>query len=193
MSKMTNLKKGVVGVCAATMLTGLCAGSAFGAVNAGAPGSFDAAGEGQTKVQATIDGTQVTATVPTTLPVVVVADGKFETALDAKVSNISNYNLHVKSIAVQPASGINLKASDYTLASGDTNIVKLSIKSATAGASDVDLGADAIAITSSQWNVAAKSDLGFTYSGSMQNVSEISTLPIDLLTVKWTIAVGNGA
>lgn len=33
MSKMSNLKKGVVGVCAATMLTGLCAVPAFAADN----------------------------------------------------------------------------------------------------------------------------------------------------------------
>ena len=35
MSKMTNLKKGVVGVCAATMLAGMCAVPAFANVASG--------------------------------------------------------------------------------------------------------------------------------------------------------------
>lgn len=193
--KKSNLKKGLVGICAATMLTGLCAAPAFAAVNAGAQGTaFDAAtGEGQTKVQATIDDTQVTATVPTTLPVVVGVGGAFTTATDAVITNTSNYNLHIASIEATPASGITLKASGDTVAAGDANAVKLSIKSAATGATDVDMGASPISLTAGQWDVDANDTLGFTYSGSMENISAISTLPIDLLTMKWTIAVGNGA
>ena len=106
MSKMTNLKKGVVGVCAATMLAGMCAVPAFANVASGETstegGGLGTEGTAQSQVSLSkADVTaQISATVPTTLPVAV-SDAGFTPPTGATITNTSpNYGIVVKSVGV---------------------------------------------------------------------------------------------
>ena len=73
MSKLTNLKKGIVGVCAATMLTGLCAAPAFAVTDKTIQGSNNTAATGTSSVDVTAT-INISATVPTTLPISITND-----------------------------------------------------------------------------------------------------------------------
>lgn len=64
MSKMTNLKKGVVGVCAATMLAGMCAVPAF-AADGDATIKGDTATEASSAVSIDASEIQISVNVPT--------------------------------------------------------------------------------------------------------------------------------
>ena len=80
MSKMTNLKRGVVGVCAATMLAGMCAVPAFAVVPDVTPGSNETVASGsaaaaKTEISAKTDAAQISATVPTAVVASVDAAG----------------------------------------------------------------------------------------------------------------------
>lgn len=187
------VKRGLVGVCAATMLAGMCAVPAFALTGADVQGGgFNAenGSKGTSTVTANVDNAQVTATVPSGLPVVIGAEGVFDTATDAKIVNTSVYNLHVSGVSATGMNGTILKASDYTLVDGDKDIAKMSITPT--GGTAFDLGGTA-PFSAAGWNVAAGDDLPFTYSGSMTNMSKISTLPLEILTVTWTIGIGDAS
>lgn len=188
------IKRGIVGMAAATLLTGVVAAPAFAAgSDASGQGSpFNAAGSGTSKVEATIDDAQVTATVPTSLPVVIGADGAFSTADNAAIHNTSVFNIHVSSITASPSSGMSLKALDYAALPGDKDVVGMTVTSGATGGTAFDLAAGSFDSVKTQWAVDANGTLAFKYAGKMQNISKISTLPMELLTVTWTIAPGDG-
>lgn len=82
-SRFNYIKRGLVGVCAATMLTGLCAGTAFGAT--GDPM------ETPVKIAGDAGGFQISATIPAAIPVAFNESGAFISPDNAKFINNSDH------------------------------------------------------------------------------------------------------
>ena len=104
MSKMTNLKKGVVGVCAATMLAGMCAVPAFAVVPDVTPGSNETVASGsaaaaKTEISAKTDAAQISATVPTAVVASVDAADKLYLAIGGKHLTASGNGDAIASLA----------------------------------------------------------------------------------------------
>lgn len=185
--RISNLKKGVVGVCAATMLAGMCAVPAFAAVTPTEPGtwdSVDASNTGKTIVNAEVDA-QVQVTVPTSFTAAVDADGAFQLPNNVALKNTSTLaKAHVTAVAVTEGDG-KLIASDATAT--DPNSVKMTVNA-------LDLSKASAFATGSSWEIekasssSAPSTLPLTFSGSIVNPS--STGAIHLFDITWTVAFG---
>lgn len=160
MSKMSNLKKGVVGVCAATMLTGLCAVPAFAAseppaVEQGTPGTIASGGTAETAVKAQAKTAQISATVPTTVTASVDATGAL-TFPEENVFAISATNdswpIKVSDLEVKVADGYTLletpaAAKDISLSIGDTALKATGNDVAIANLKQASKGSDPIGIS----------------------------------------------
>lgn len=150
MSKLTNLKKGVVGVCAAAMLTGLCAVPAFAAeatnetpTQGGGLGT-DGVAQSQVSLSAADVTAQISATVPTTLPVAV-SDSGFTPPTGAAITNTSpNYGIVVKSVGVTKDNS-NLTLVDHTKASLAANEMWMTVAVGNDTTNVIDLGAATVA------------------------------------------------
>lgn len=113
-SRFNYIKRGLVGVCAATMLTGLCAGAAFAAVPSipadtsdttpGAHGLADATAKSTVGLDASSVELQISATVPQTIPLGIGADGGLVTPADkVTVKNTSIVPLKISGITASKA------------------------------------------------------------------------------------------
>ena len=116
MSKLTNLKKGIVGVCAATMLTGLCAAPAFAVTDKTIQGPNNTAATGTSSVDVTAT-INISATVPTTLPISITNDtitgpGDFSIGNTTKGFDVALTDVKVT----------NKTDNNFTLASSDTTL-----------------------------------------------------------------------
>ncbi len=132
--KISNLKKGVVGVCAATMLAGMCAVPAFAADNeSDISGSNNTAATGSSsvKVEATLN---ISATVPTSLPVTITND---------TITAPSNFNVSNKTKGF----GVEVTGVQVT-GKTDTNF--------SIAATDTALGENALYMTISQAGDSSK-------------------------------------
>ena len=107
MSKLTNLKKGIVGVCAATMLTGLCAAPAFAVTDKTIQGSNNTAATGTSSVDVTAT-INISATVPTTIT----GPGDFSIGNTTKGFDVALTDVKVT----------NKTDNNFTLASSDTTL-----------------------------------------------------------------------
>lgn len=188
MSKMTNLKKGVVGVCAATMLAGMCAVPAFAAA-----GDVDVDGNGTTTVKATVD-TQLSVTVPTELTASVESDGTLTYANNAALLNKSQLApVHVSAVSVTDKEGVLVAKTAFDAASGN-NQAWTEVTPNGKAASVLDLKGSFVA--SSDWNIAAATGstdddagkLPVTFAGKMKNPS--ATGEINIYDIVWTVEFG---
>ncbi|WP_080803441.1 hypothetical protein [Arabiibacter massiliensis] len=188
MKKIECVKRGIVGVCAATLLTGLCAGSAFAAASSTEPAQWDAvnaSNQGKTEVSADVDA-QVQATVPISFTAAVNADGSFTLPNNIELRNASTLaKAHVSAISVTEVSG-KLIASGATAA--DPNSVKMTVNS-------FDLStASSFAATAAGWEIPAATNastpgtLPLTFAGTIANPSQ--TGAIHLFDITWTVAFG---
>lgn len=101
-SRFNYIKRGLVGVCAATMLTGLCAGAAFGA---------SAEQTSSTVVNVTTPVLQISTNVPTSSAVTLKADGSLDQAGAMSFSATDNpYKLVVKSVKAEAANSFKINA-----------------------------------------------------------------------------------
>lgn len=188
MSKMSNLKKGVVGVCAATMLTGLCAVPAFADNAADATnGGVLAGGQGTTAVSIQSQNDQISATVPSSVKMVVGTDKQFIAPTTAEIENTGALTpVSVKSVKATVGNGAAL-VSDLTGASdANTAILKLSKGNSFEESSAIDLstatGADGASLN---WSVDPSAKVGVQFSGEVNKLSSLE--PIELVTLVWTI------
>lgn len=190
-SRFNYIKRGLVGVCAATMLTGLCAGSAFGT-----DGNVDASGNGTTAVTATIS-TQLSATVPTTLTATVNDDGSLQYASNAVIQNKSQLSpIHVTGIAANDKNG-KLVAESAFAAAADNNVAWTSVTPGGVTAAKTDL--KSTFTTSASWNVpiATGTDasnygtLTLSFDGKMKNPG--TTGDINIYDIVWTLGFGASA
>ena len=194
--KISNLKKGVVGVCAATMLTGLCAAPAFAADGVVSPSdkTEGAATSSVTVLGTDVSGVQLSATVPTSIPLAVdVTNGTVSSSnTELKVINTgSTFGLNVKSVKVTDG-GKAFIANEATPAAGKLNI-KVSTTADDASASIVTTAGTDL----SGWTVAkaANSEKQFYVSGVVTpNIAMIDALQgydvaTAIATMTWTVAL----
>ena len=202
MSKMTNLKKGVVGVCAATMLAGMCAVPAFANVASGETstegGGLGTEGTAQSQVSLSkADVTaQISATVPTTLPVAV-SDAGFTPPTGATITNTSpNYGIVVKSVGVTKDNS-NLTLVESTKASLAANEMWMTVAAGSDTTNVIDFGATTVATPSPTiWKMDTESakTINLTIAGGMGALNGellkgiLSETGHNLFKISWTIA-----
>ncbi|MDB1806624.1 hypothetical protein ABG957_10915 [Eggerthella lenta] len=190
MSKMTNLKKGVVGVCAATMLTGLCAVPAFAENAASATnGGTLSGGKGTTQVSIQSQNDQISATVPSAIKLVVGSDKNFVAPTDAKITNTGTLvSVKVSSVQVTTTNGSLVAEAAISSAAEDAAVLKVS----KGGSSFVDAGSidlstattDPLPLT--DWTIEPGADLAVHFGGEVNKLSSLNA--ISLANVVWTIA-----
>ena len=191
MSKMTNLKKGVVGVCAATMLTGLCAVPAFAenAVSATNGGALSNDGKGTTQVSIQSQNDQISATVPSEIKLVVSSDNSFVAPTTAKIINTGTLvSVKVSSVQVTTTGGSLVTEAAISTAAEDAAVLKVS----KGGSSFVDAGSidlstattDPLSLT--DWTIEPGADLAVHFGGKVNKLSSLNA--ISLANVVWTIA-----
>lgn len=178
--KISNLKKGVVGVCAATMLAGMCAVPAFAADE-----TFD---DGTMTSTVTADTTalgQINVTVPTTaLSGVATTDGTL-TFGSYTFTNHSTLGIKVAKMTVTKDANANLaKAEAMT---GDNAInVKATIGTTVADLADYT-AADGVAVADAP-TIAKDAESTITFTGSIANATKAginASLPV--ASIVWTL------
>lgn len=189
-SRFNYIKRGLVGVCAATMLTGLCAGAAFGAVAPEGPtgtSPVDADNSATTTVNAEVDA-QLSVTVPASFKAAVGSDGVLQFPNNVTLSNTSALSaVHVSDISatagISPA--VVLKSNGDFASASEANAVWSKVK---AGAAEFDLGGAAAFSSAAAWNIPASGNLAVSFEGAIKNPS--ATGSIKLYDIKWTVAYG---
>lgn len=187
--KFTNLKRGIAGVCAATLLTGMCVAPAFADNTASAENNGAVTGgQGTTAVTIQSQSDQISATVPSAVKLVVGADKNFVSPTDAKITNTGSLMaIGVKSVKATVSSGASLVSDLSSATDANTAVLKISKGNTFDSATAIDLssatGVDGASLTG--WTIDPSSDLGVQFSGQ---VNKISTLqPISLVSLVWTI------
>ena len=187
-SRFNYIKRGLVGVCAATMLTGLCAGAAFAAP--AEPNDSDYGTTGQTAINAELDTSNISVTVPTTLATEISSDGTIVFPSTAKMKNTSGlFAISIKSAEVTNGTDVNLlsKTAFETDTTGTKNTAWAQIgKNATA---DTDL--ITASMTSLDWSIPTSGDITLAFNGKIKDVNKTSFSPF--LTVKWTVEIDQTA
>lgn len=191
--RISNLKKGVVGVCAATMLAGMCAVPAFAAdgipgVTPGTSGpvASGTADSSSTTVTAKTEAAQISVTVPTAVTAAVSSDGSmvFPQSSDfAIAATNASWPVKVSDLKVDVgSSGYDLKTSLSEVASSTDLYLAIDNKALAA-----DTNTDAIA---SLKQASANGDpIGITMTGKMGAPSYANaSTGITLVTLKWTLS-----
>lgn len=197
MSKMSNLKKGVVGVCAATMLTGMCAVPAFAGPETVAPTdkTEGTASSSVTVLGTDISGVQLSATVPSSVPLLVnVTDGTVSSSdSELKVINTgSTFGLTVKDVKIADAGSTSFVSEAATPAKGTFNLKV----SKTADGSSATL-VTKFSTSLADWTVAKaeNSSLQFYVSGAVTpDIAMINALQgydtaSAVATLTWTVGL----
>lgn len=155
MSKMSNLKKGVVGVCAATMLTGLCAVPAFAAATEGNTAAVNGAGKSAVTVKSDV---QVSATLPTTIPLVLSSDG-FAAPTFTFDNTTVGYGIQLKSVQITDAvanNGLTIKEDNSAI--DVKNQLRLKVADKTNAGNTEAAILKSTAATDLGWDIAAATD-----------------------------------
>lgn len=189
MSKMSNLKKGVVGVCAATMLTGMCAVPAFaevGVTNPESATSIESGTTSDTDVSIEAAATQISATVPTSVMASVDSTGEMtfpdSTEFQIKATN-SSWPVKVSKLEVKAGTGYSLKAENSLAASKD---IYLAIGGTSLDSSaNIDTAIGSLAQTSANGDPISIAMTGKMYKPAISDIN--SAVPAAKLT--WTLSV----
>ena len=190
MSKLTNLKKGVVGVCAATMLTGLCAVPAF-AENAAsaANGGTLSGGKGTTQVSIQVKMIRFPPLFLLRSSWLLALIRIFVAPTDAKITNTGTLvSVKVSSVQVTTTGGSLVAEAAISSAAEDAAVLKVS----KGGSSFVDAGSidlstattDPLSLT--DWTIEPGADLAVHFGGKVNKLSSLNA--ISLADVVWTIA-----
>lgn len=185
--KFTNLKRGIAGVCAATLLTGMCVVPAFAAGSVEKPeaatnitsGAVDAA---STVIKAQAEAAQISATVPTTVVASVDAAGvlTFPESTDfAITATNASWPVKVSDLKVTVETGYTLtatpaKSKDLSLSLDGVALTADSNSTAIANLKQTDAGSTPIGINMS----------GTLFKPSYSDV----TNGLSLATLKWTLS-----
>lgn len=186
--KITNLKKGVVGVCAATMLTGLCAVPAF------ATDIKDGATTGSSSVTVETN-IQMSATVPTTIPMQINNDGvAVPNSSVLKIQNLTkNYGIKVTNVKA------TIVDSNMTLSSDGTSLASNQL----ALAVDKTGGSSPVFVDTTEkpldWSISASTDgttpqdFAFTLTPTSGTLTKDFfgnyTTAAEALTISWTVGL----
>lgn len=189
MSKLTNLKKGVVGVCAATMLTGLCAVPAFadgGAVDV----SGDSSQTSSTPVTIDAKDLQVSVTLPTAVPVALSGDTvtvpqnlQIDAAGKAsiKVTSIKAVN-GMTDLSFAAAGGAGMAANSMFFSVQGNALTTDAVTPATG--KEIPIGSP----------IALVADFGTLNGKVLSSMMDGTTVaPAKLFDLEWTVALDTGA
>lgn len=148
------IKRGLVGVCAATMLTGLCATPAFAALTEGNTATTGGVGTSEVTVKSDI---QISATVPTTIPLTLDSSG-FTAPIFTLDNTTVGYGIALKSVQITDAvadNGLTIKEDDTAIT--EKNQIRLAVTDKT-NASDVKAVVKSTAATDLNWAIAGATD-----------------------------------
>lgn len=184
-SRFNYIKRGLVGVCAATMLTGLCAAPAFAASEVSESRPVDTGtGVASTEVTALTEVGNISATVPTKVVLSVAPSGEltFPTN-DFKIHiNEGNWPMKVSKLVVAPESAFTLATTDEFTEANSNLYLTLN---GTALAADSSENTDAVAALAQ--NESKVEDLSLAMTGKTKGLA-YSTTSAKLVTLTWTIA-----
>ncbi len=209
-SRFNYIKRGLVGVCAATMLTGLCAGTAFGGTVTGSVSSAnnnfnDGATAGLADASAStavgLDPSQVdlriSATVPQTVSLAI--DNAGTLVLPSDKISIKNTStlvpLVLKTVSASVPSGapVKLVASDASPAAGDLILI-----ATPTGGTAIDMstgvnnGTNKIGVkvgsTDGSLDMTLGGSLGPVNSTLLNSIVNAGGSAINFVNVAWTVA-----
>ncbi len=124
-SRFNYIKRGLVGVCAATMLTGLCAGTAFGADS-----------DNNTNVEVTTPSAQLSASVPTSVSVALKNDGTLNAKGDMNFTVTGPYQVVVKSVKAVKEDGFTISG-QASMTAQNAVAAKIQVGSDASGAFEI--------------------------------------------------------
>lgn len=197
MSKFTGLKKGIVGVCAATLLTGIVAAPAF-AEDFTDP-SFvstdkvytDGATESMVVTAQALSSAQIHATVPTTVKAAVSASGDLTfptTNFKVELGDKSADSWRVKVTSIETTAGTDLSLVGTTDAVNAEKTLFLSLNNT--ALSDTPITSGALIDSFAQAASGTPTDVNLSMSGKMYNPSYSQVKDgVNIATLKWTIAL----
>lgn len=181
-SRFNYIKRGVVGVCAATLLTGLCAGTAFGLADQ----------PGDTTVTVKTDTLQYNVTMPaTTLAGALSGTNGDLTLGNLTMKNDSIFSIQLKNIAVSEDSGIALKTSALYAAATDKDAAMATIAIDGQNLDLATLKTTSALTTPVYFGTGVEKTIALT--GSMKNLSatKITDTPFTFAKITWTVAPGD--
>lgn len=153
--RISNLKKGVVGVCAATMLTGLCAVPAFAGTTSGNTAVTGGTGASEVTVKSNV---QVSATVPTTIPLVLDSSG-FTAPTFTFDNTTVGYGIQLKSVQITNAVADNgLTVKEDAAAISEKNQLRLKVADKTNAGNTNAVIVKQTASSDLNWDIAAATD-----------------------------------
>ena len=184
-SRFNYIKRGIVGVCAATMLTGLCAGTAFAAEKATKVYTLDtSAAQISVTVPTGAAGASLSADGTLTLPELTLTNESLAPVFISKVevSNINtNINLLTSADYADATKGAVDNATTISMAAGGKTIDLGSFKAA-GGATILQTDAVTIAGNSGTSTLVATSSMK-NFTGGILGQSTL-----DFLTVSFTVS-----
>lgn len=137
---------------------------------------------------------QLSVSVPTSMPVKVKSDGSFiETQI--QIVNNSIFDVHVSGIETEATNPFNIVERElFDLESDSRNVLWMTL---TAGEDCVDLGESAVQkvnVTSQDWNVprleSGSNALSITSNGAIKNADDVSNEQEEALQVFFTVEAG---
>lgn len=153
--KISNLKKGVVGVCAATMLAGMCAAPAFAGTTSGNTEVTGGTGASEVTVKSNV---QVSATVPTTIPLVLDSSG-FTAPTFTFDNTTVGYGIQLKSVQITNAVADNgLTVKEDAAAISEKNQLRLKVADKTNAGNTNAVIVKQTASSDLNWDIAAATD-----------------------------------
>ena len=188
-SRFNYITRGLVGVCAATMLTGLCAGAAFAASD-GVVGADN--GTATSDITVT-NNTQFSATVPTTLAFSLNADGTTSAPDNVKITNKSMTSaIHVSKMEISDNT-LSLAASESAMTGNNAayltvNNVSFDKIAASGGYTVNNADFDVPAATSE----AVAGEKALTFTAAFKSLTNAKGTPV-AMTINWTFAMGSQA
>lgn len=182
-SRFNYIKRGLVGVCAATMLTGLCAGTAF-AADAELSATTGAYGDDSntTKVSATVSS-QVSATIPTVVPAYIKTNGEIQFPNNVAISTDSITAMKITGVKAAALGNVTL-AADTSGSAANTVAMKLTV------GGETEFGLEGAVDTAKVLTtpLVKDSNVAIGLKGSISNVTGASTVTaLDLVELTWTI------
>lgn len=183
-SRFNYIKRGLVGVCAATMLTGLCAGTAFGVEDAPLKTTDGAYGDSSntTTVSATVSS-QVSATIPTAVPAYIKTDGTLQFPDSMLIKTDSITAMKITGVKATALGNVKL-AADTTGNTANTVAMKLTVGSEAQFGLEGAVSAEKALTTS----LVKGSDVAIALEGSISNVTGATTADaLQLVSLAWTI------
>lgn len=179
------VKRGLVGVCAATMLAGMCAVPAFAAdASLTATDGEYSAEANTTTVSATVSS-QVSATIPTTVPAYIGTNGAIQFPESMSIATDSVTAMKITGVQAKALGDVKL-AADLDSAGSTPNTVAMKLKVGNETA--IDLSSATAASSPLTTSLTASAPAAVVLEGSIANVTGATTSQaLQLVELTWTI------